>query len=85
MRKKLFLVLPFLLLLVSVAGAQTKRALIIAIGNYEPAKTKWSQINVDNDILLIQEALAKQSFPAQNITVLKNEGAKKGGIRKVAG
>jgi hypothetical protein len=82
MRKKIFFVLPVLLFLFSVAGAQTKRALIVAIGKYDPVKTKWSPINVENDVLLIQEALRKQNFPPENITVLKDAAATKAGIEK---
>ncbi|MDZ4806718.1 MAG: caspase family protein [Bacteroidota bacterium] len=82
MKKSFPLFLVFSLFIYGSVQAQTKRALIVAIGNYDFAKTKWSQINVDNDILLIQEALAKQNFPSQNITVLKHEAATRDGIEK---
>lgn len=76
----------FAVLLVTCNGiftyAQTKRALIIAIGNYEPAKTRWTPINVDNDVQLLQEALLKQGFPKENIAVLRDQAATRAGIDK---
>lgn len=82
MKKKSLIFLSFAFFLFVQADAQNKRALIIAIGNYDYNKTKWSPINVDNDVLLIQEALRKQNFPAENITVLKDAAATKLGIGK---
>ena len=82
MRKKLILLLPIVLLMAICCEAQTKRALIVAIGKYDFAKTKWRPINVDKDVLLIQEALLKQNFPKENIITLKDAGATKDAITK---
>src|SRR5687768_17578678 len=68
------LLLGFFLIQTSML-AQTKRALIVAIGKYDYASTGWSVINVDNDVMLIQETLQKQGFLPQNITVLKDAQA----------
>jgi hypothetical protein len=62
--------------------AQTKRALIVAIGKYDFAKTGWRPINVDNDVLLIQEALKRQNFPKENIITLKDGAATRAGIEQ---
>jgi hypothetical protein len=72
----------FLIFFICQAEAQTKRALIVAIGKYDFIKTKWKPINVDNDVVLVQETLKKQNFPAENITVLKDEAATKEAIIK---
>lgn len=56
---------------------KTRRALIIAIGNYDFEKTKWRRLNVDNDVPLIREVLRKQNFPDENIATLKDEAATK--------
>ncbi|MBO6518191.1 MAG: caspase family protein [Bacteroidia bacterium] len=68
-----------LILLTTVCFGQTKRALIVAIGDY-PAETKWSAINSLNDVPLIRSALLKQDFKSENIAVLKNEEATKTSI-----
>ena len=82
MKKKLIIFLPLFLLIAIYTGAQTKRALIVAIGKYDKAKTNWPPINVDKDVLLIQEALLKQNFPKENITTIKDAAATKDGIAK---
>lgn len=79
--KKLFISLLFATALLLNSQAQTKRALIIAIGDYpEPEKNGWRPINALNDVALIQNALLKQNFPAQNITVITDSAATKKGI-----
>lgn len=82
MKKNFFFLLAAGFFIFVQTEAQTKRALIVAIGKYDAAKTRWPQINVDNDVLLIQEALRKQNFPTENITVLKDAAATKTGIEK---
>lgn len=81
LNRVLFLSL-LLLTAFSATEAQTKRALIVAIGKYDPAKTRWSPINVENDVLLLQEALLKQGFPKENISILRDQAATKAGIVK---
>lgn len=81
MKKKYLLILTGLICQIFVFG-QSKRALIVAIGKYDMAKTGWSVINVDNDIVLIRETLVKQNFPPANIAVLKHEAATRNAIIK---
>jgi hypothetical protein len=57
----------------------TKRALIVAIGNY-PEVTGWKSISSLNDIAIIQGALSKQGF--SDISVIKDGEATKAGIVK---
>lgn len=57
-----------------VVQAQTKRALIVAIGNY-PAETEWRNINSKNDIPLIKSALTKQGF-TEFVVLLDSEATK---------
>lgn len=78
MKQRIILCL-LLLLSVNVTFSQTKRALIIAIGNY-PANSGWDFINSANDIPMIQGALLKQDFLPANITILKDAQATKKGI-----
>lgn len=80
--RKMKRLLPLIILVMLMAfnsSAQTKRALIVAIGDY-PAETKWRPINSLNDVPLIQTALEKQGF--SEFTVLKNEQATKNGIEQ---
>lgn len=62
--------------------AQTKHALIVAIGNYpEPRKNKWPVINSLNDVPLIKNALVQsQQFNENNVQVLIDSQATKKGI-----
>lgn len=63
--------------------AQTKRALIIAIGDYpDPDKNGWRPINALNDVPLVQNALLKQNFAAGNINIITDSAATKKGIEK---
>lgn len=57
----------------------TKRALIVAIGNY-PEVTGWKSISSLNDVGLIQGALSKQGFT--DIRTIKDGEATKAGIVK---
>lgn len=59
------------------APTPTKRAIIIAIGDYEEA-TGWKDISSINDIPLIEGALSKQGFT--DFIIRKNEEATKAGI-----
>lgn len=80
---KKVLLISALLIFAAGSFAQTKRALIIAIGDYpEPNKNGWRPINSLNDVPLIQNALIKQGFPAGNISVIIDTAATKKGIEK---
>ncbi|MGQ0737429.1 MAG: caspase family protein [Bacteroidota bacterium] len=80
--KKTLITTAFLLIVSFGCFAQTKRALIIAIGNYDYEKNGWPPINALNDVPLIQTALEKQDFPAANIKTLTDEMATRAGIEK---
>ena len=82
MHKRFLLLITYIFIVAAYTEAQTKRALIIAIGKYDVAKTRWPEINVENDILLIQETLRKQNFPPENIMVVKDAAATKAEIIK---
>lgn len=56
-----------------------KLALVIAIGNYDPA-TGWKSISSINDLNYIKPALMGQGFAESDIEVLQNEKATKAGI-----
>jgi metacaspase-1 len=64
------------------ATAQTKRGLIVAIGDYpESGQTPdWRDISSVNDIPLVRSALIKQGFTSNNVAVIKDEEATKIGI-----
>lgn len=58
-----------------------KRALIIAIGNYpDPERNGYGVINAQNDVPLIQNALARQGFSTTNINVLSEAEADRDGM-----
>ncbi len=62
----------------NIANAEnTKRALIIAVGDYDKAATGWSPISSANDVPLVRDALVSQGFKADNIAVLQDEKATK--------
>lgn len=70
-----------LLLIVSFVQAQSKVALIVAIGTYDPA-TGWSTISSQNDVPIIKAALIKQGFAEKDILVIRDAQATKEGILK---
>lgn len=74
MFKKIFLLFSLSLFIFLGGKTQTKRALIIAIGNY-PASSGWDYLNSLNDVPLIQGALLKQNFLPANISVLTDAKA----------
>lgn len=73
----LSLIILLTVLLYSNMFANTKSALIIAIGDY-PEESGWSDISSDQDVPLIKTALEKQGFTIKNI--LQDEQATKEGI-----
>jgi hypothetical protein len=80
--KKTLLTAAVLLIISLGSIGQTKRALIIAIGNYDYEKNGWRPISALNDVPLIQTALEKQNFPVANIKTLTDEMATRAGIEK---
>src|SRR5690242_20241206 len=82
MKKSLLIALVFSLSAYCTM-AQTKRALIIAIGNYpDPEKNLWVELSSLHDVPLVQTALEKQNFKPENIWTLLDEQATKAGIEK---
>ncbi|HWR32366.1 MAG TPA: caspase family protein [Chitinophagaceae bacterium] len=79
MFKKIFLLVSLFFFTFYCGKSQTKRALIIAIGNY-PSSGGWDNLNSLNDVPLIQEVLLMQNFLPANITVLTDNKATKKGI-----
>ena len=78
---KKLLITGVLFLIGMISQAQTKRALIIAIGDYPDVEQNgWRQINAINDLPLVKEALIKQKFPEANISTLTESAATKKGI-----
>ena len=74
MRKK---IITYLLLLLSLSvTAQTKRALVIGLG--EQQDMAWNKINGDKDVPLVQGMLKNAGF--KSVTVLVNRQATKTGI-----
>lgn len=77
---RILLLLPLVFALLSSGTQQPqKRALIIAIGEYEPS-TGWKKISSGNDIKYVRSALESQGFDPANIDTLVNEKATKLGI-----
>jgi metacaspase-1 len=81
--KRFFAFCLLTFLIAGAAQAQTKRALIIAIGAYpEPQTNGWPELSSLNDVPMIQAALEKQNFSPGNIWTLLDEQATKDGIEK---
>src|ERR1043165_3783888 len=60
-----------LALLLQTVSAQTKRALLIGIGNYDEKKSKWRPLASVNDVGLVKNALMQgQGFKEENIQVV---------------
>jgi hypothetical protein len=72
-----------LLLIISFSyqmHAQQKRALIIAVGDYDKDVTGWNEISSANDVPLIKGALLAQGFKQESISILQDEEATAAGI-----
>jgi hypothetical protein len=80
MKNKLTLLL-FILMAVAFqqATAQTKHALIFAIGNY-PEKGGWEAISSNRDVSFIKATLSRQGFQENNIHILTDAAATPEGI-----
>jgi len=77
MKKYLILIAAFFSL--NFVNAQSKIALIVAIGQYEN-NSGWGNISSQNDVPLIKNALIKQGFAEKDILVLSDAQANKEGI-----
>jgi len=62
--------------------AQNKRALVIAVGDYNYATTRWRPISSAQDVPLIKNALLTQGFKEADIRLLQDKDADKAGIVK---
>ena len=76
MRIRIIIVLFQLLSLSMQLNAQTKRALVIGLG--EQQDKAWGKINGDKDVPIVQEMLKDAGF--ESITTLTNRQATKTGI-----
>lgn len=74
--KKIILLVVFL---ISLQSHATKRALIIAVGDY-PENSGWGSISSVNDVPLIKNSLLINGFLEQDITILLDAKANKQGI-----
>lgn len=71
----------FLFVSLLTAESQTKRALVIGVGQY-PEESGWCIIHGDNDVPLISDALIQKGFSSDKIVSLINEQATKKNIIK---
>jgi len=71
----------FLFVSILTAESQTKRALVIGVGQY-PENSGWCNIHGDNDVPLISDALIHKGFSSDKIVSLINEQASKKNIVK---
>jgi hypothetical protein len=74
---KRIVVVSVLLIAFFTVFAQQKRALIIAVGDYDYATTRWRPINSLKDVPIIKAALLTQGFEESKISVLTNQNADK--------
>lgn len=75
-RMRIKIIIYFLLLLSLSVSAQTKRALVIGLG--EQQDKAWNKINGDKDVPLVQGMLKSAGF--KSVTALVNRQATKAGI-----
>ncbi len=75
----LFLICLASLLHVHPLAGQTKRALVVAIGDYRDGRT-WKHISSVEDLVYIRAGLGKFGFTTDHIDTLKNEQATKAAI-----
>lgn len=83
MHIKSFLIIVNMLFLLSVSlplQAQTRRALVIGIGQQEDKA--WGKINGDKDVVYVEAMLKAAKYKEVNITMLVNGQATKNGIVK---
>ncbi|QHI35808.1 hypothetical protein IMCC3317_11560 [Kordia antarctica] len=58
-------------------NAQTKKAFLVGVGNYEDSGLGWTNISGDNDVEYLRAFLMTQGFHSKDIHLLKNEDATK--------
>jgi len=75
---KLLIAIACLHVFGTVAFAQTKRALIIGLGEQEDKS--WGKINGDKDIPIVTEMLLYSGYKKKDIVTLVNKQATKSGI-----
>lgn len=81
MFKNLFISIACMILMLTVSvavSAQTRRALVIGIGQQEDKA--WGKINGDRDVPFVEEILTNARFKAGNIRKLVNQQATKAAI-----
>jgi metacaspase-1 len=71
---RIFSILLLIITGVNTITAQTKHALIIAIGNY-PEESGWKVISSIGDIAYIKTVLSNQGFREQHIRVVADSAA----------
>src|SRR4029077_2409125 len=79
MRIKFLLILFTVISLKVSAQEPNKIALIVAVAKY-PASSGWGELSSLNDVKLIKDALMRQGFKEQNITVISDKQATLAGI-----
>lgn len=79
MRSLKLIFLIFCLFFIKQINAQTKHALILAIGNY-PKANGWPTISSIRDVGFVDSALVKQGFHQKNITIVTDSEATPKGI-----
>lgn len=67
--------------MVCAAQGGQRIALLIGISDY-PVKSGWTSIGAGHDVVLLQDALNKQGFKAENILVCKDQRTDIQGLRK---
>ena len=81
MFKKFFISIACMVLMLTVSTAlqaQTRRALVIGIGQQEDKA--WGKINGDRDVPFVEEMLTNAKFKARDVKKLVNQQATKAAI-----
>ena len=74
-----YITIVYIMLTVSVAvSAQTRRAIVIGIGQQEDKA--WGKINGDKDVPFVEEMLKNAKFKTGNVKKLVNQQATKAAI-----
>ena len=79
MRLSILILISCLTSLLSFSQEPNKIALIIAISKY-PSNSGWGELSSNNDVKLIKDALLRQGFKEENITVLTDKQATLAGM-----
>lgn len=80
MRLLKFILIIIFIFFINKINAQTKHALIIAVGNYPKAKG-WETISSLRDVGFVDTALVKQGFLRSNISILTDKKVTPTGIQ----